>query len=75
MRLFYASFLAAENMSAYESVVDRLQAEVPRALRPIPAARACSVMASATEIIASLCAAARLSRAMYIRLRHQVWYG
>jgi 2'-5' RNA ligase len=38
MRLFYASFLAAENMSAYESLVDRLQAEVPRALRPIPAA-------------------------------------
>lgn len=37
MRLFYASFLAAENMSAYESLVDRLQAEVSRALRPIPA--------------------------------------
>jgi len=37
MRLFYASFLAPENMSAYESLVDRLRTEVPRALRPIPA--------------------------------------
>ncbi|MGB5814446.1 MAG: RNA 2',3'-cyclic phosphodiesterase [Thermoanaerobaculia bacterium] len=37
MRLFYASFLDPENMSAYESLVARLQAEVPRALRPIPA--------------------------------------
>jgi 2'-5' RNA ligase len=37
MRLFYASFLAPENISAYESLVDRLRAEVPQALRPIPA--------------------------------------
>jgi len=37
MRLFYASFLAPENMSAYEALVARLSADVPRALRPIPA--------------------------------------
>ena len=37
MRLFYASFLAPENMSAYESLVGRLRTEVPQALRPIPA--------------------------------------
>jgi 2'-5' RNA ligase len=37
MRLFYASFLAPENMSAYESLVDSLRAEVTQALRPIPA--------------------------------------
>jgi 2'-5' RNA ligase len=37
MRLFYASFLAPENMSAYESLVERLRTEVPRVLRPIPA--------------------------------------
>ena len=37
MRLFFASFLAAENISAYESLVDRLRGEVPRVLRPIPA--------------------------------------
>jgi 2'-5' RNA ligase len=36
VRLFYASFLAPENISAYESLVARLRAEVPRALRPIP---------------------------------------
>ncbi len=36
VRLFYASFLAPENMSTYESLVARLRTEVPRALRPIP---------------------------------------
>lgn len=36
MRLFYASFLDRENMSAYESLVAELRAEVTRALRPIP---------------------------------------
>lgn len=37
MRLFYASFLAPENMSVYESLVDCLRAKVPDSLRPIPA--------------------------------------
>ena len=37
MRLFFASFLASDNMSAYESMVARLREEVPRTLRPIPA--------------------------------------
>ena len=36
MRLFYASFLAPENMSAYDSLVERLRTEVPRALREDP---------------------------------------
>jgi 2'-5' RNA ligase len=37
VRLFYASFLAPENMSVYESLVAGLRDEVPRALRPLPA--------------------------------------
>ena len=37
MRLFYASFLSSENVSFYESLVAGLMAEVPGALRPVPA--------------------------------------
>ncbi len=37
MRLFYASFLSPENVSAYESLVADVATEVPNAIRPVPA--------------------------------------
>ncbi len=36
MRLFYAAYLAPENMLAYEALIDGLLREVPGALRSIP---------------------------------------
>lgn len=36
MRLFYASFLAAENMRSYEALVEGVLADVPTALRSVP---------------------------------------
>lgn len=36
MRLFYASFLDSQNMEAYEALIARISAAVPRVLRPIP---------------------------------------
>jgi 2'-5' RNA ligase len=36
MRLFYASFLDTGNMTAYEKLVETIQAELPRAIRSVP---------------------------------------
>jgi 2'-5' RNA ligase len=38
LRLFYASFLSAENSEACESLVARVIADAPRSLRPVPGA-------------------------------------